>query len=74
MSDKMTPITFKELLNQAIKEYKREKTIYYVPVSKERIKSPIEDKVYLYSITIKGNNGGVLAEREFVKSYWMEKN
>ena len=41
MSDKMTPITFKELLNQAIKEYKREKTIYYVPVSKERIKSPI---------------------------------
>ena len=28
MSDKMTPITFKELLNQAIKEYKREKTIY----------------------------------------------
>ena len=41
MSDKMTPISFKELLNQAIKEYKREKTIYYVPVSKERIKSPI---------------------------------
>ena len=30
MSDKMTPISFKELLNQAIKEYKREKTIYYV--------------------------------------------
>ena len=25
MSDKMTPISFKELLNQAIKEYKREK-------------------------------------------------
>ena len=24
MSDKMTPISFKELLNQAIKEYKRE--------------------------------------------------
>ena len=38
MSDKMTPISFKELLNQAIKEYKREKTIYYVPVSKERIR------------------------------------
>lgn len=43
-------------------------------ITLKRIKSPIEDKVYLYSITIKGNNGGVLAEREFVKSYWMEKN
>ena len=28
MSDKMTPITFKELLNQAIKEYKREKNFW----------------------------------------------
>lgn len=42
-------------------------------ITLKRMESKLEDKIYLYSITIKDNNGGVLAEREFVKSYWMEK-
>lgn len=43
-----------------------------ITLKREEIK--LKDKIYLYSITIEDNNGGVLAEREFVKSYWMEKN
>lgn len=42
-------------------------------ITLKRIESSMEDKIYVYSITIKDNNGGVLAERKFVKSYWMEK-
>lgn len=42
-----------------------------ITLKREEIK--LKDRIYLYSITIKDNNGGVLAEREFVKSYWMEK-
>ena len=38
-------------------------------------KEDSEDKtlIYKYSIKVKDDNGGVLAEREFIKSYWMEK-
>ncbi|MBS5938938.1 type II secretion system protein [Clostridium sartagoforme] len=42
-------------------------------ISLKRKEIKLKDKIYLYSITIKDNNGGVLAEREFIKSYWMEK-
>ena len=38
-------------------------------------KEDSEDKtlIYKYFIKVKDDNGGVLAEREFIKSYWMEK-
>lgn len=42
-------------------------------ITLRKIESRLEDKVYLYSIIIKDDNGGVIAEREFVKAYWMEK-
>lgn len=42
-------------------------------ITLRRTESRSQDKIYLYSITIKDKNGGVLAERKFTKSYWMEK-
>ena len=38
MSDKMTPISFKELLNQAIKEYKRKKLYIMYQYQKKELK------------------------------------
>ncbi len=64
------------LLTEPLLSLERENIISrrnIIVVEKKEDKSVEESyEIYIFKITIYDSNGGILNEREFIKSYWME--
>ena len=65
-----------KLLTEPLLSLERENIISrrnIIVVEKKEDKSVEESyEIYIFKITIYDSNGGILNEREFIKSYWME--